>query len=241
MRKIREEIDRNEERFPQLSDKVDKNKMADAGMAAELQGLQEGEERKGSNASQAVDCCMETMVDQFIAMGADQARSKFDAMCQVFFEKFEAYAPPVQMPGKGGGRRNSGGEQEQDKANQQLALSASSGCNEGTPASTLELDLSRIRAALGECGGAGMSGTAKDERKRPSSKFQVDVPWKRKRMLHWKTCEGEKVEGIDSKKEERKDKQPGKGPKNLQRTSGKVASSEEAKGEEVEEKEEETG
>ena len=30
MRKIREDIDRNEERFRQLSDKVDKNKMADA-------------------------------------------------------------------------------------------------------------------------------------------------------------------------------------------------------------------
>ena len=81
MRKIREEIDRNEELFPQLSDKVDKNKMPDAGIAAEFQGLQAGEERKGSNASQAVDCCMETMVDQFIAMGADQAMSKFDAVC----------------------------------------------------------------------------------------------------------------------------------------------------------------
>ena len=46
MRKIREEIDRNEERFRQLSDKVDKNKMVDAEMAAELQGLQTGEERR---------------------------------------------------------------------------------------------------------------------------------------------------------------------------------------------------
>ena len=39
MRKIREEIYRNEDRFRQLSDKVDKNKMADAEMAAELQSL----------------------------------------------------------------------------------------------------------------------------------------------------------------------------------------------------------
>ena len=38
MRHLREEIDRNEERFRQLSDKVEKNKMLDAGMAAELQG-----------------------------------------------------------------------------------------------------------------------------------------------------------------------------------------------------------
>ena len=79
MLKIREEIDRNEERFRQLSDKVDKYIMVDAAMAAELQGLKAGEERRGSNASQAVDCCMETMLEQFFAVGADQARSKFDA------------------------------------------------------------------------------------------------------------------------------------------------------------------
>ena len=52
MRRIREEIDRNEERFRQLSDKVDKNEMADAEMTAEIQGLQAGEERICSNASQ---------------------------------------------------------------------------------------------------------------------------------------------------------------------------------------------
>ena len=38
MRKSRDEIDRTDERFRQLSDKVDKNKMDDAEMAAELQG-----------------------------------------------------------------------------------------------------------------------------------------------------------------------------------------------------------
>ena len=42
-----------------------------AEMAAQLQGLQAGEERRGSNTSQAVDCCMETMVEQLFAMGAD--------------------------------------------------------------------------------------------------------------------------------------------------------------------------
>ena len=45
-------------------------------------------------------------------------------------------------------------------------MSALSGCNEGTPANSLELDLPRIRGALGEGGGAGKSGTAKDERER---------------------------------------------------------------------------
>ena len=68
----------------------------------------------------------------------------------------------MQMSGKGGGRRNSEDEQEQDKASQQLALSASSGCK----ASSLELDLPRVRGALGGCGGAGKSGTSNDERKR---------------------------------------------------------------------------
>ena len=81
------------------SDKVKRNKMADAEIAAELQGLP------------AVDCCMETMVEQFFSMGADQARSKFDAMCQIFFKKFEASTPLAQMPGKEGGRRNSDDEQ----------------------------------------------------------------------------------------------------------------------------------
>ena len=74
-----------------------------------------------------------------------------------------------QMPGREEGRRTSEDEQEQDKASQQLALSGSSGCNEGTPASSLELDLPRIRGALGEGGRAGKSGKAKDERKRPLS------------------------------------------------------------------------
>ena len=50
-----------------------------------------------------------------------------------------------------------------------MALSGSSGCDEGTPASSLELDLPSVRDALGEGGGAGKSGKAKAERKRPLS------------------------------------------------------------------------
>ena len=64
MRKIREENDRNEERSRQLSDKVDKNKMVDAEMAAEQESLQAGKERRGSNASQTGDCCLEAAVRQ---------------------------------------------------------------------------------------------------------------------------------------------------------------------------------
>ena len=82
MRKIREDIDWKEERFRLLSDRVDKNRMADAEMKAELQGLQAGEERRGSNASQAVDCCLETTLELIFAFEGDQARSKFEVMCK---------------------------------------------------------------------------------------------------------------------------------------------------------------
>ena len=75
MRKIREDIDQKEERLRLLSDKVEQNKRADAEKAAELQGPQAGEARRGSSASHAVDCCLETMVEQIFAMETDQARS----------------------------------------------------------------------------------------------------------------------------------------------------------------------
>ena len=77
MRKNREEIDRNEERVRQLSDTVEKNRMADAEMAAELQGLQAGEERKGSNVPQTGDCCMDAVWQQFIALGANRIEAMF--------------------------------------------------------------------------------------------------------------------------------------------------------------------
>ena len=78
MRKIREDIILKEERILLLSDKVAKHEVAEAEMEAELQGLQRGEERRGSNASQAVDCRMETMLEQILALGADQARSEVE-------------------------------------------------------------------------------------------------------------------------------------------------------------------
>ena len=57
MRKLRNEVKQKEERILFLSGKVEKNKMADADVGAELQGLQAGEERRGSNASQTGDSC----------------------------------------------------------------------------------------------------------------------------------------------------------------------------------------
>ena len=150
---------------------------------------------------------METMVEQFFAVGADQARSKFDAMCQVFFKKFEAYTPSAQMPAKKGGRRNSEDEQEQDKASQQLALSASGGCNERTPASSLELDLCRVRVHLVFAEEQGSQAQQRMNEKDLHQTPQVGFPWKR--MLRWETCEGERVEGTFRKEEKEKEKQLG--------------------------------
>ena len=71
-------------------------------------------------------------------MGSDQARSKFEAMCQILFRR-RIETPSAQMLGKEEGRRNSEDKQEQGKASQQLVLPASSGFNEGTPASVWSL------------------------------------------------------------------------------------------------------
>ena len=69
------------------------------------------------------------------------------------------------MPGRDERRRNSEDEQEQGRTNQQLVLPAQGGINEGTPANSLELDLPRVRGALGECGRAGKSDTHGDRKR----------------------------------------------------------------------------
>ena len=56
-----------------------------------------------------------------------------------------------QMPGREEGRRSSEGEQEVCKTSRQLVLLAPGGFNEGTPASSVELDLPRVLGAHGEC------------------------------------------------------------------------------------------
>ena len=116
--------DRSEERFRQLSDKVDKNKMADAEMAAELQSLQAGEERRGSNASQTGDGCLEALWQQLVAR----------MELRVFVQRLqrEMGAAQGQMPGREAGRRSSEDEQGQGRISQQLVPPASGGINEGT-------------------------------------------------------------------------------------------------------------
>ena len=59
------------------------------------------------------------------------------------------------MPGRDERRRNSEYEQEPCRNNQQLALPTPGGINQGAPASSLELDLPRVRVVPGESGRAG--------------------------------------------------------------------------------------
>ena len=142
MRKLQEELRQKEERFLFLSNKVDKNKMADAAMAAELQSLQAEEERKGSNTSQTGDCCLEEMLRRVIVLGTNGVEVLFQRV------RCEMGAAQGQMPGREGGRRSSEDEQEQGRISQQLVVPAPGGINEGTPASSLELDLPRLRVHL---------------------------------------------------------------------------------------------
>ena len=142
--------------------KVIKTGWQDADMVAELQSLQAGEERRGSNASQTGDGCLEALWQQLIAWRANGILA--------FAQKLqrEMGAAQGQMPRREEGRRTGEDEQEQGRISQQLVLSAPGGINEGAPASSLELDLHRVRSAPGEGGGAGKSGAQGDRKRGPS-------------------------------------------------------------------------
>ena len=135
--------------------------------------------------------------EQIFALGADHARSKFEVMCQISFGRIET--PSAQMPGQGGGRRNSENEQEQCRTSQQLVLPAQSGFNESAPASSMELDLPRVRGVQGE------SGRAEIQAQKMNPVPGVDVRWKR--MLSWGTCAWKWDEGALCKEKEKRNSQ----------------------------------
>ena len=112
---------------------------------AEMEGLQAGQERRGGNASQTGDGCLEALWQQFIGLGANGI--------EIFAQRLqkEMGAAQGQMPRKEG-RRNSENEQEQGSISQQLVLPAPGGINEGAPASSLELVLHCVWRALSEGG-----------------------------------------------------------------------------------------
>ena len=171
MRKLQEDVMQKEREHLFLSDEVAKHKMA-AEMAAELQGLQAGGERRCSNVSQTGDCCLEEMLQEVLALGTNGVETLFQRVHRV---RRAMGGLREQMPGGEEGRKDSENEHEQGRTSQQLALSASGGFSEGTSASNMELDLPRVRGAHDGCGDAGNSGTAQD-RKRSLSNSQSRLP-----------------------------------------------------------------
>ena len=111
---------------------------------------------------QVTDCCLEASWQQITAVCAAVGPNQVDAV----FQRFRESGPTQgQMPGRDERRRNSEDEQELGTTKQQLVLPAQGGINEATPVNSLELDLPRVRGALGECGGAGKSGTHGDRKR----------------------------------------------------------------------------
>ena len=88
------------------------------------------------------------------------------------------------MPGREEGRRDSENEQEQGRASHQLVLPTPGGINPGAPASSLELDLPRVRSVPGESGSAGRSSEQGD-RKRGPSRSPGQPLWMRQTMTKW--------------------------------------------------------
>ena len=197
-----------EERLLFLSNKVDKNKMADAEMAAELQSLQAGEETRGSNASQTCDCCMEALWQQFIALGVNRI--------EVFVQRLqrEMGTAQGQMPGREEGTRKSEDEQEQDKASQQLALSEA-GAVKAPQRAVWSLSFLGFGVRLVNVEEQGSHVQQRLSEKDFCQTPQVDVPW-RKKMLHCGLVKWERLRELVVKKiiNEKRNSQ-GRGPKNL--------------------------
>ena len=81
--------------------------MADADMAAELQVLQAGENRRGSNASQTGDSCLEDFWQQIAAVCAAVGPNQVDALANAVLQTFkDSGAVQEQMPGRDERRRN---------------------------------------------------------------------------------------------------------------------------------------
>ena len=119
-----------ERRVHELSKKVDSNRMAAAELEDELRGLQAGEERRGSNASQVNECCLDTVAEQLFTMGAAQA--KHQARSSVQRNSSEDSRPQLLLRKcQEEKREENEEEQEQRKASQQMGPPAPGGCNEG--------------------------------------------------------------------------------------------------------------
>ena len=143
------------------------------GLAAAVVFASARQEKKEKAAMfrQAGDCCMEALWQQFIAFGANRVEAMFHRNTEM-----------------GEGRRNS----EDEKCQSAVGVTAPGGFNEGTSSSSVELDLLPVRGALGEFGGAGKPGTAKDERKRLAKLPKSTSHGRGRGYCIGGTCEGRK-------------------------------------------------
>ena len=168
-----------------LADKVEKNKMADADIAAELQGLQAGEEGRGSNASQTVDCCLEKLLEQSFAMGTNKAGADV--------------------------RKERGEEKEQSKASQQLVLPTLGGYNDPSSFADLILLGFGVHMVKAEEHQASVKQMIEKELC-PIHRVENDFRWRRMRACE--LDEWDLVERAFLARR-RKEKQPVNGPKNV--------------------------
>ena len=85
-----------------LSNKVENNERPEAGVEAQLQSLRAAEERRGSNASQGVNCYinLDGVGEQLGILGAEKTMYHFELLRGTLHRMFDAQTPPSQMLGK---------------------------------------------------------------------------------------------------------------------------------------------
>ena len=136
---------------------------------------------------------------QIAAVCAAVGPNQIDALANAVIQRFkESGGVQEQVPGRDEKIRNSEEEQEQGGASQQVALPTPGGFIQDAPASSFELDFPLVRGVPVEGGSARRSGTQGDRKR--------GTPWVKERMTIWEDW---------CFKQKKKEKQPGKGPKNL--------------------------
>ena len=158
-------------------------------------------------------------MEQVFALGA-QARSKLEALWQQLISPWEQMElRPLYKGSKGKWEQHKGRcqeekkdegivkmNQEQGRINQQLVSPTPGGVNQGAPASSLELDLPRVRGVPGEGGSAGKIRNTRRSQERSIQITWTALPWMRKGMT---MCEKWCLE------QKRKKNSQGKDPENL--------------------------
>ena len=75
-----------------------KDSVAEAELDEEIRGLQAGDERRGSSASQAHGCCLDAgLLQQFVTMGAEQAMLQLSVLHGELRKIFEVQRQPAPV------------------------------------------------------------------------------------------------------------------------------------------------